>query len=100
MNMRTVRKIHRYLGLFVGVQLLLWTAGGLFFSLNSIEKVVLQPQLDREGARGDRGVRTAASPVHEPTGIARARPRGARRHAAWDRGSFRDPPAAFRRWGL
>jgi uncharacterized iron-regulated membrane protein len=39
MNVRTLRKIHRYLGLFVGVQLLLWTAGGLFFSLNSIEKV-------------------------------------------------------------
>lgn len=39
MNVRTLRKIHRYLGLFVGVQLLLWTAGGLFFSLNSIERV-------------------------------------------------------------
>ena len=39
MNIRSYRKIHRYLGLFVGVQLLLWTAGGLFFSLNSIEKV-------------------------------------------------------------
>jgi len=39
MNVRSYRKIHRYLGLFVGVQLLLWTAGGLFFSLNSIEKV-------------------------------------------------------------
>jgi len=39
MNVRSYRKIHRYLGLFVGVQLLLWTAGGLFFSLNPIEKV-------------------------------------------------------------
>lgn len=39
MNIRSYRKIHRYLGLFVGVQLLLWTVGGLFFSLNSIEKV-------------------------------------------------------------
>jgi len=39
MNVRTLRKIHRYLGLFVGVQLLLWTASGLFFSLNSIAKV-------------------------------------------------------------
>ena len=39
MNVRGYRKIHRYLGLFVGVQLLLWTAGGLFFSLNPIEKV-------------------------------------------------------------
>jgi hypothetical protein len=39
MDVRSFRKIHRYLGLFVGVQLLLWTAGGLFFSLNPIEKV-------------------------------------------------------------
>jgi len=39
MNVRSYRKIHRYLGLFVGVQLLLWCAGGLFFSLNPIEKV-------------------------------------------------------------
>jgi len=31
--------LRRYLGLIVGVQLLLWTAGGLFFSLNPIEKV-------------------------------------------------------------
>ena len=39
MHIPTYRKIHRYLGLFVGVQLLLWTAGGLFFSLNPIAKV-------------------------------------------------------------
>ncbi len=39
MDVRSYLKIHRYLGLFVGVQLLLWTAGGLFFSLNPIEKV-------------------------------------------------------------
>ncbi len=35
MDVRSYRKIHRYLGRFVGVQLLLWTAGGLFFSLTS-----------------------------------------------------------------
>jgi len=39
MDVRTYRKIHRWLGLVVGVQLLLWTAGGLFFSLNPIAKV-------------------------------------------------------------
>jgi len=39
MDVRSYRKIHKYLGLFVGVQLLLWTAGGLFFSLNPIAKV-------------------------------------------------------------
>jgi len=39
MDVRTYRKIHRWLGLVVGIQLLLWTVGGLFFSLNSIAKV-------------------------------------------------------------
>jgi len=39
MDVRTYRKIHRWLGLVVGIQLLLWTAGGLFFSLNPIAKV-------------------------------------------------------------
>lgn len=39
MQVRTYRKIHRYLGLVVGVQLLLWTGSGLFFALNPIEKV-------------------------------------------------------------
>ena len=39
MNLRTYRKIHRWLGLTVGIQMLLWTAGGLFFSLNPIAKV-------------------------------------------------------------
>ncbi len=36
---RTIRKLHRYLGLIIGIQLLLWTGSGLFFSLNPIEKV-------------------------------------------------------------
>lgn len=36
---RTIRKLHRYLGLIIGLQLLLWTGSGLFFSLNPIEKV-------------------------------------------------------------
>jgi len=39
MDVRTYRKIHRWLGLVVGIQLLLWTVGGLFFSLNPIAKV-------------------------------------------------------------
>jgi hypothetical protein len=39
MNVRTHRRIHRWLGLVVGIQLLLWTVGGLFFSLNPIAKV-------------------------------------------------------------
>jgi len=39
MKARTWRKIHRYLGLVVGVQLLLWTMSGLIFSWNSIQRV-------------------------------------------------------------
>lgn len=39
MKARTWRKIHRYLGLVIGVQLLLWTASGLIFSWNSIKAV-------------------------------------------------------------
>ena len=26
------RKVHRYLGLFIGVQFIAWTVGGLYFS--------------------------------------------------------------------
>lgn len=39
MRVYWIRKIHRFLGLIIGLQLLLWTASGLFFSWNDIEKV-------------------------------------------------------------
>ncbi len=39
MHIRDIRKLHRYFGLVVGIQLLFWSASGLFFSLNPIEKV-------------------------------------------------------------
>ena len=39
MNTRNWRKIHRYLGLVIGIQLFLWTLSGLIFSWNSIESV-------------------------------------------------------------
>lgn len=39
MKVLTLRKAHKYLGLIVGVQLLLWTASGLFFCLNPIAEV-------------------------------------------------------------
>jgi len=39
MKARTWRRIHRYLGLVIGVQLLLWTTSGLIFSWNSIKAV-------------------------------------------------------------
>jgi len=99
MNVRTLRKIHRYLGLFVGVQLLLWTAGGLFFSLNSIEKVRGEIEAS-EPPFLQLTSPPAVPPAYEPTGVARARPRGAHRDATRNRGSFRDPPTSPRRWDL
>ncbi len=34
-----VRRIHRWLGLFIGVQFVLWTAGGLYFSWTDLDEV-------------------------------------------------------------
>jgi len=34
-----IRKIHRYLGLFLGVQFLLWTVSGLYFSWTDIDEI-------------------------------------------------------------
>ena len=34
-----IRKIHRYLGLFIGIQFLGWTISGLFFSWSDIDSV-------------------------------------------------------------
>lgn len=34
-----IRKTHRYLGLFIGIQFLLWTIGGLYFSWSNIDKI-------------------------------------------------------------
>ncbi|WP_192823889.1 PepSY domain-containing protein [Rufibacter sp. LB8] len=34
-----IRKLHRYLGLILGVQFLFWTLGGLYFSWNNIDEV-------------------------------------------------------------
>jgi hypothetical protein len=39
MRVQWIRKTHRALGLVIGVQLLLWTASGLYFSWNNIGKV-------------------------------------------------------------
>lgn len=33
------RKIHRYLGLFIGIQFFFWTLGGLYFSWNNMDDV-------------------------------------------------------------
>lgn len=34
-----IRKIHKYLSLFISVQLLLWTVSGIYFAYNQIELV-------------------------------------------------------------
>lgn len=36
---KLVRKSHRYLGLFLGMQFLFWTIGGLYFSWTNIKKI-------------------------------------------------------------
>jgi len=36
---RYVRKSHRYLGVFLGIQFLAWTLGGLYFSWTKIEQI-------------------------------------------------------------
>ena len=51
MKARNWRKVHRYLGLIIGVQLFLWTVSGMVFSWNSIRAV-----------RGENMIRTE-SPV-------------------------------------
>ena len=34
-----IRKIHRYLSIFIAIQLLLWTVSGIYFAFNKIEMV-------------------------------------------------------------
>jgi len=41
------RKIHRYLGLFIGIQFLFWTLGGLYFSWNDMDDVHGETLLDK-----------------------------------------------------
>ena len=34
-----IRKTHRYLSLFIGIQLLLWTIGGFYFSWSNLNDI-------------------------------------------------------------
>ena len=34
-----IRKAHRYLGLFLGVQFLMWTISGMYFSWTDIDEI-------------------------------------------------------------
>ena len=36
---RFVRNFHRYLSIFVSIQLLLWTISGIYFAYNKIESI-------------------------------------------------------------
>ena len=38
-NSKLIRKTHRYLGLFIGIQFLLWTSSGLYFSWTDIDEI-------------------------------------------------------------
>lgn len=49
-----VRRIHRYLGLFIGIQFVLWTVGGLYFSWTDLDEVHGDPLHVRQPLlRGD-----------------------------------------------
>ncbi len=49
-----IRKSHRYLGIFIGIQFLLWTLGGLYFSWTNI-KEIRGDNLRKEGVHLDFG---------------------------------------------
>ena len=34
-----IRKTHRYLGLFLGIQFLFWTVSGLYFSWTNLDEI-------------------------------------------------------------
>lgn len=36
---KKIRKIHRYLGLFIGLQFIMWTVSGLYFSWSNIDEI-------------------------------------------------------------
>lgn len=53
MNMKknvnyNTRKVHRYLGIVIGIQFLLWTLGGLYFSWNNMDDVHGETLLKQE----------------------------------------------------
>ncbi len=39
MTKKLIRKSHRYLGLFLGIQFILWTVSGLYFSWTNIDEI-------------------------------------------------------------
>jgi len=47
-NNFNTRKIHRYLGVFIGIQFLFWTLGGVYFSWNNMDDVHGETLLKQE----------------------------------------------------
>jgi uncharacterized iron-regulated membrane protein len=45
-----IRKTHRYLGLFIGIQFLLWTVGGLYFRWSNLDDIHGDPLKRPAGA--------------------------------------------------
>jgi hypothetical protein len=45
-----IRKTHRYLGVFIGIQFLLWTVGGLYFSWSNLDDIHGDPLKRPAGA--------------------------------------------------
>ena len=39
MKRKIIRKTHRYLGLFIGIQFILWTLSGLYFSWTNLDEI-------------------------------------------------------------
>jgi hypothetical protein len=64
-SLRTLHKLHLWVGVFVGIQLLLWTASGLFMTSNAIEEV-RGTTLRRENAPVDL---RAIGPVLPPAAV-------------------------------
>jgi hypothetical protein len=43
-----IRRIHRYLGVLLGIQFLLWTIGGLYFSWSNMDEIHAGPAEKRD----------------------------------------------------
>ncbi len=69
LHLRT-RKTHRYLGLFIGIQFLFWTIGGLYFSWNNMKDVHGKTLLDKSehtfAFRFNEPVRKLLGEIKEP----------------------------------
>ena len=66
------RLIHRYLGLFIGIQFVLWTAGGLYFSWTNLDEV--HGDHLRAGTPAVRGDVALASPAEAIAQLRTAEP--------------------------